>query len=118
MTSKVTRVFTGLAGLPACKEPHKELAKYYGRILRSLEHLPKESKYRIATEELVKERKAIVESTPNPEDIEKKIGAGLCEELIEQAKNEIQLIGSMKEYKPWEPMEEKPYPDQWKWPPQ
>lgn len=116
MASKVTRIFTGLAGLPVCQEPHKELLKYYGKILRSLDKLPKESQYRIATEQLIKERKSIVESTPNPEDIEKKIGAGLCEEMIEQAKHELSLINTMQEYKPWEPLEEKPSQDQWKWP--
>lgn len=116
MASKVTRIFTGLAGLPACHEPHRELVKHYSRILRNLEKLPKESKYRTSTEELIKHRKSIVESTPNPEEIENKIGAGLCEELIEQAKHELQLIETMKEYKPWEPLEEKPTTDQWKWP--
>lgn len=117
MTSKVTRVFTGLAGLPVCKEPQKELVKYYNRILRTLEDLPKESKYRITTEQLIKERKRIVEFTPDSKDIEIKIGAGLCEELIEQAKMELQLISTMREYKPWESLVEKPGPDQWKWPP-
>lgn len=116
MTSKVTRIFTGLAGLPVCTEPQRELVKWYGRILRALDKLPKDSGYRTATEQLVKERKYIVETTPNPEEIERKIGAGLCEELIEQAKFELQLVDTMKEYKPWEPIEEKPKPDQWKWP--
>lgn len=116
MASKVTRIYTGLAGLPVCTEPHKELTKYYRRILRHLEELPKDSKYRIATEQLVNERNKIVESTPNPEEIESKIGCGLCEELIEQAKHELQLISTMKKYKPWEPLEEKPLPNQWKWP--
>jgi len=116
MASKVTRVFTGLAGLPVCHEPHRELAKWYRRTLHALEKLPKDSGYRIATEQLIKERRHIVETTPNPEDIEKKIGAGLCEELIEQAKYEHQLVETMREYKVWEPIEEKPKPDQWKWP--
>lgn len=116
MASKVTKIFTGLTGLPVCHEPHKELLKYYSKILRGLQQLPKESKYRAATEQLIQERKSIVEGTPNPEEIEKKIGAGQCEELIEQAKHELRLISTMKEYKPWEPLEEKPSADQWKWP--
>lgn len=117
MANKVQRVFTGIAGLPVCKEPHKELVKLYDRTLRNLQDLPKNSQYRTATEELIRERKKIVEETPNPEDIERKIGAGLCEELIEQAKHEITLISTMKKYKPWEPLEEKPSQDQWQWPP-
>ena len=117
MSSKVTRVFTGLAGLPVCTEPHRELAKWYGRILRLTAKLPKDSGYRIATERIINERKHIVETTPNYEDVERKIGEGLCEELIEQAKMEVELVNTMLEHKPWEPLVEKPLPDQWKWPP-
>lgn len=116
MASKVTRVFTGLTGLPVCHEPHKELIKVYGKILRGLDKLPKESQYRMTVEKIVKERKHIVEMNPNPVDIEKKIGAGMCEELIEQANLELDLISTMKNYKPWEPLEEKPSVEQWKWP--
>lgn len=78
--------------------------------------LPSDYKYRVATEKVIKERKEIVETTPNPEDIEKKIGAGLCEELIEQAKHELHLVTTMQKYKPWEPVEERPAQNQWKWP--
>lgn len=116
MASKVKRIFTGLAGLPVCVEPHRELTKYYGKILRALVKLPEQSEYRIATEKLISERKRIVESTPDPEEVERKIGAGLCEELIEQAKAELKLIATMERYKPWEPLEEKPSTQQWKWP--
>lgn len=115
-TSKVTRIYTGLAGLPVCKEPHAELTRFYRRILRELNKLPSDSKYRVATEKVIKERKEIVESTPNPEDIEKKINAGLCEELIMQAQHELELVSTMQKYKPWEPLEEKPPQNQWKWP--
>lgn len=116
MTSKVKRILTGLAGLPVHKEPHRELTKWYNRILTSLEELPKDSGYRVQTEKVVKERKNIVASTPDPEELERKIGGGLCEELIVQARHEHELIQTMKEAKPWEPMVEKPNPDQWKWP--
>lgn len=116
MASKVTKIFTGIAGLPVCLEPHRELVKYYGRILRMLEKLPEESQYRVQTSKLIKERKEIVESTEDPAEIEKKIGAGQCEELIEQAKSELKLVEVMKKYEPWKELEEKPSPSQWKWP--
>lgn len=115
-TSKVTRIYTGLAGLPVCKNPHSELTRFYRRILRELNKLPDDNKYRVATEKVIRERKEIVETTPNPEDIEKKIGGGVCEELIEQAKHELHLVTIMHKYKPWEPLEEKPPQNQWKWP--
>lgn len=113
---KSTRIFTGFAGLPVCKDPHTELSRFYGRIIRELKKLPEDSKYRVATEQVFKERKDIVESTPDRDELEKKIGAGLCEEHIEQAKHELQLIFTMQKYKPWEPLEEKPPENQWKWP--
>lgn len=114
--SKVTRVFTGIADLPACKDPHTELIKIYNRVLRNLQDLPKDYSYRVGTEKLIRERKNIVETTPDSIDIEKKIGAGLCEELVEHARHELQLIETIKDYKPWEPIVEKPSADQWKWP--
>lgn len=77
--------------------------------------MPKESNYRITTEKLISERKGVVESTPDPADIEKKY-ATQCEELIEAARAELEVIEMMQKYKPWEPLQEKPQPDQWKWP--
>lgn len=116
MAQQSTRIYTGLAGLPAIKEPHKELLKQYKKLLRRLTALPKESNYRMTTENLVNERKNIVESSQSPEEIENKINAGVCEELIQQAKYEIDLVEVMKKFKPWESLQERPSPDQWKWP--
>lgn len=116
MASKVKKVFTGIAGLPVCTEPKRELSRAYGKILRGLEKLPKDYKYRIATEQLIQERKNIVESAQDGDEIEKKIGAGQCEELLEHAQHELKLLETLKKYKPWEPLEEKPNADQWKWP--
>lgn len=116
MASKVTRIYTGLAGLPVCKNPQKEILKYYSKILRGLKELPEESKYRTITEQLIKERKSIVESTEDPQEIEKRIGGGLCEEMIDQAKHELHLIHTMLDHKPWEPLEDRPPQNQWKWP--
>lgn len=116
MAQQSTRIYTGLAGLPALKEPHKELLKQYKKLLRHLTALPKESNYRMATEKIINERKDIIESSNSLEDIEKKINDGLCEEMIQKAKYEMHLVEVMKEYKPWEALKEKPSPNQWKWP--
>lgn len=115
MASKVTKVYTGFAGLPVCPNPHEELVFWFNRILRKLTTLPSESKYRSITEELINKRKDIVESTPEPKDVEAKIGFQ-CEQIIEQAKSEYHLIETMSEFKPWEPLVEKPHENQWKWP--
>lgn len=110
------RIYTGLAGLPVVQNPHLELAKLYSKILRHLKTLPENSKYRIITHQLINERKTVVESTTNRDEIEKKIGGGLCEELIEQAKGELKLIEVMEKHRVWEPLVEKPPANQWKWP--
>ncbi|KAJ5112467.1 NADH-ubiquinone oxidoreductase 29.9 kDa subunit [Penicillium argentinense] len=45
--------------------------------------------------------------------IEKEIGHGLLEEVIEVAKAELQLVDQMHDAKVWEELEEKPAPGQW-----
>lgn len=82
-----------------------------------LEKLPQDYKYRITTEKLIKERKEIVEATPDRDEIETKIPGGQCEELMEHAKQEVELIHTLHKYKPWEKLDQKPPNDQWKWPP-
>lgn len=38
------------------------------------------------------------------------------EELIDQAERELQLVGKMEEWSPWEPLVADPPPGQWNWP--
>lgn len=116
MASSSSRIYTRIAGLPSLKEPQKELVKFYGKLLRSLEKLPKDSKYRVATEELVNQKLDIVKTSSSPEEAEKRLGGGVCEEHLEQAKLEFELVNTMEKTKPWEPLTEKPPSDQWRWP--
>ncbi|KAE8351083.1 ETC complex I subunit conserved region-domain-containing protein [Aspergillus coremiiformis] len=46
-------------------------------------------------------------------EIEKQIGAGLLEEVIQVAEGELQLVDEMYQSKAWEELEEKPTPGQW-----
>lgn len=77
---------TGLTGLHVSEAPHMELKRLYARILRTVEQMPETSTYRKATEQLVKHRKQIVESTEKITDVEEKIGMGQAEELIWQVR--------------------------------
>ena len=40
----------------------------------------------------------------------------VVEEVMEQAGHELSLAKKMTEWKPWEPLEEAPNADQWKFP--
>lgn len=55
--------------------------------------------YRQATETLTKQRQAIVEENKITEDIENKIGCGLIEEVVFQAKDELSLAKKMLQWK-------------------
>ncbi|CBF70447.1 hypothetical protein AN5971.2 [Aspergillus nidulans FGSC A4] len=46
-------------------------------------------------------------------EIEKKIGAGLIEEVIQVAEGELKLVDELYKSKSWEELEEKPRPGQW-----
>lgn len=116
MASKATKIFTGLTGLPVSAEPHRELLRQYNKLSRALKRLPESYKYRTVNEEMIKQRTEIIQTTPDRDDVERKIGAGLFEEMIEQAKHETILAQTMEEYKAWEKIEEIPDEKQWKWP--
>ena len=51
--------------------------------------------YRINTEKIIKHRMSIVEQSTDYEQVEEAIGCGQTEELIEQAKDELELIPVM-----------------------
>lgn len=53
----------------------------------------------------------VVDNTLSIREIENKISAGLVEELILQAHNEIKLLRVMKNWKPWEFLATEDYED-------
>ncbi|XP_034941835.1 NADH dehydrogenase [ubiquinone] 1 alpha subcomplex subunit 5 [Chelonus insularis] len=108
---------TFLKGLAVEKNPHLKLTANYQKLLYALAKLPETSAYRRHTESITKERLHHVQTTPNIEELEKKIDCGQVEELIVQARNETMLARRMSVWKPWEPLAEPPPPNQWTWPP-
>ncbi|XP_050682059.1 NADH dehydrogenase [ubiquinone] 1 alpha subcomplex subunit 5 [Leptidea sinapis] len=108
---------TGLMGLAVNPNPHHTLGALYGKILRTLQKMPEESIYRKSTEQIVRERAAVLKETKNSFEIEAKINCGQAEELIIQAENELNLARKMLNWKPWEPLVSKPPKGQWDWPP-
>lgn len=105
---------TGLTGLFQHPNPRPALVTLYNRTLDVLKQkFPEHAVYRIATEGFTKERLAVVEQNEVIEDIEQKIGAGLIEELVVQANEELELAEELAKLKCWEELEEKPLEDQW-----
>ncbi|CAB3241049.1 unnamed protein product [Arctia plantaginis] len=113
----VLKKTTGLYGLAVAPNAHHTLGALYGKILRTLKKMPEDSTYRKYTEQIVKERAAVLTKTKDVFEIEAKINCGQAEELIVQAENELNLARKMLNWKPWEPLVSKPPAGQWDWPP-
>ncbi|KAG5365537.1 putative NADH dehydrogenase [ubiquinone] 1 alpha subcomplex subunit 5 [Yarrowia sp. C11] len=104
----------GLTGIYQHPNPRPALIALYDATLKELQDKhPKDSVYRQSIENLTSHRKQIVEDNEVSEVIEAKIGAGLIEEVVIQAHEELELAKKMSEWKPWEELEEKPLEDQW-----
>ena len=58
--------------------------------------------YKFLSQELTRFRMKVVDETRSIRAIEDKIAAGMIEELIYAAHNELKLIRIMKSWKPWE----------------
>ncbi|KAI7900872.1 ETC complex I subunit conserved region-domain-containing protein [Cokeromyces recurvatus] len=112
----ITKVTTGITGIPVHKNPRPHLIQTYNATLEALTRIPATAVYRQATEALTKQRLAIVESTEQVEEIETKIDVGQIEEIIMQAEDELKLVGKMEEWKAWEPLETPIPKGQWVYP--
>lgn len=89
---------------------------YYKHTMKALSQMPADYEYRRQTEKLINERLKYVDSTPDVDEVEKKINCGQIEEVIQQASNEMVLSTKFLVWKPWEPLIEEAPKDQWKWP--
>ena len=97
--------------------PHRSLKIIYAKILRTLQQMPETYPYRKFTTDIVTERATIVEQNKDVKAIEDQINCGLVKDIIQQAENELVLSRKILEWKPWEPLVQKPPKNQWVWPP-
>ncbi|CAM1314031.1 NDUFA5 (predicted) [Pycnogonum litorale] len=107
---------TGMTGLKVAKSPHYTLTRLYDKILRACKNMPETSAYRKNTESIVQNRLSVVQNESDLSLIETKINSGCVEELIIQAENELLLSRKMIGWKAWEPLQQQPPLNQWKWP--
>lgn len=96
------KLSTGIAYMDVEPFPRMKLMKLYYLCLQELKDMPDEYGYKFLSQELTRFRMSVVDETLSIRAIEEKISAGLVEELIIQAHNEIKLLKIMKRWKPWE----------------
>ncbi|KAJ3328108.1 hypothetical protein HDU93_001670, partial [Gonapodya sp. JEL0774] len=106
---------TGLTGLAVHPNPRPALISLYQKTLAELSSIPPTALYRQSVTALTSHRLRIVESTEDLTKIEHEIAAGQVEELIQQAQDELGLVGKVKEWKVWEELEEKEPEKQWEY---
>ena len=86
---------TGVVGLEVEPNAKPILVGLYTETLAAIQPIPVASEYRKYVEGLTKERLAVVESTDDLDEIEATVGCGQVEQLIQQAKDELNLIPNL-----------------------
>jgi len=113
---QVSRVSTGLYGLPVHPNPLPELTKTYESTLTALSSIPEHAAYRQGAEALtIRKLKIVQGANGDIAQAEKQLDEGPIEQSIVIAKDELSLVDKMAEWQAWEPLEEKPEPGQWEY---
>ncbi|PKA62398.1 putative NADH dehydrogenase [ubiquinone] 1 alpha subcomplex subunit 5, mitochondrial [Apostasia shenzhenica] len=92
---------TGIAGLEVVPNARDVLISLYTKTLKEIQAVPENEGYRKAVESFTHHRLHVCQEEEDWETIEKRIGCGQVEELIEEARDELKLIGLMIEWDPW-----------------
>ncbi|XP_072969250.1 probable NADH dehydrogenase [ubiquinone] 1 alpha subcomplex subunit 5, mitochondrial [Typha angustifolia] len=92
---------TGIVGLDVVPNAREVLISLYSRTLKEIQTIPKDEGYRKAVESFTRHRLQVCQEEEDWEKIEKRIGCGQVEELIEEAEDELKLISKMIEWDPW-----------------
>lgn len=103
---------THLTGLYRDERASEGLALLYRETLAALTALPADYYYRQSMEGTIKERLSVLEGGDRGQ-AEAAIGEGLLEEVMEQARAELDLVQTMvrESWNPWEPLTEGPVTD-------
>ncbi|KMZ63111.1 NADH-ubiquinone oxidoreductase 13 kDa-B subunit [Zostera marina] len=92
---------TGIAGLDVVPNAREVLISLYTRTLKEIKAVPEDEGYRKAVESFTTHRMKVCKEEEDWEQIEKRLGCGQVEELIEEAQDELTLIAKMIEWDPW-----------------
>ncbi|CBK21264.2 subunit NDUFA5 [Blastocystis hominis] len=93
---------TGLVGVPVIPNARSVLIELYDKTLENVKKIPANTEYRKNVEAFTKYRKNVVEQNEDIKTIERIIGCGQVEELVEQANDELSLIEDYYQYRIWE----------------
>lgn len=86
---------TGIVGLEVVPNAREVLIDLYSKTLKEVEGVPADENYRKAVETFTKHRLQVCQQEEDWEEIEKKLGCGQVEELIEEAQDELRLISKL-----------------------
>ena len=89
------KAITQSLNVPVVKNARQVLIQLYRKTLEEIKVIPVTSAYRQNVEGITKYRLNVCESTHSHKEIELAIEAGIVEEIIEQAKMELELIPLM-----------------------
>ncbi|WMV34003.1 hypothetical protein MTR67_027388 [Solanum verrucosum] len=94
MMAKVKET-TGIVGLEVVPNAREVLINLYRKTLEEIKAVPEDEGYRKAVESFTRHRLNVCVEERESEMIEKRLGCGQVEELIEEAQDELKLIGHM-----------------------
>ncbi|KAK8710539.1 hypothetical protein V6N13_145858 [Hibiscus sabdariffa] len=86
---------TGIVGLDVVPNAREVLIGLYTKTLKEIQAVPEDEDYRKAVESFTRHRLTVCREEEDWEMIEKRLGCGQVEELIEEARDELTLIGKM-----------------------
>ena len=92
---------TGLVGLEVNPRAREDAKKIYNKLLKELEAVPSKVPYRLAVERVAKHRLSLIDKHEDQKELEDVLEMQL-EEIIEEAKSELELLPLVLEDKPWE----------------
>ena len=86
---------TGIVGLEVVPNAREVLISLYTQTLDEITSVPEDEGYRKAVESFTRHRLQVCKEEEDWELIEKRLGCGQVEELIEEAKDELKLLSML-----------------------
>lgn len=86
---------TGIVGLDVVPNAREVLIGLYSKTLKEIQAIPEDEGYRKAVESFTRHRLKVCQEENDWGAIEKRLGCGQVEELIEEAEDELKLIDKM-----------------------